>query len=253
MPFDANVATLEPSSCASRPSCEFCPAASRCAMGGLRNEVLAQWNALVQCHVSLNSAGKALFTAGDATTAFYVVRAGCLKTITVDDEGHERVRGFYLPGDMIGLDALGSERYPSTAVAVSASQVCRIPKAVAMQRISDSPALAQRLLQRLSHDLAQAQALAGEYTAEQRVAAFLLNMNQRLDPMPGVAAKLPMSRGDIANYLRLATETVCRVMTRFAAKGLIHTEDRKVRILNGMPMRMLAAPVGLTSPMRAAA
>ena len=107
--------------------------------------VVAQWNALVQSHVSLAEAGRTLFAAHDPANAIYVVRAGCVKSVTIDDEGNERVRGFHLPGDLVGLDALGTERYPASAVAVVPSQVCRVPKSLVMQKLIDSrpkPALA---------------------------------------------------------------------------------------------------------------
>jgi CRP/FNR family transcriptional regulator len=246
MPFDGTVLAFQaPSAVAARPNCALCPAASACLIGGLPRESVEQWNSLVQGHVSLTSAGKALFEVGDPMSAIYVVRAGCVKSVTVDADGNERVRGFHLPGDLIGLDALNTERYPSAAVAVVASQVCRIPRAVAMQKLAQSPALMQRLLERLSQNLGAALALSGDYTADQRVAAFLLNMQLRLNPVPGAPAKLPMARRDIANYLRLATETVCRVLTRFADKGLIQAEDRQIRLLKLVPLQSLAAPVGM--------
>jgi len=251
MPFD--LAPQRSESTTARPNCALCPASQQCMIGGLCDAAVAQWNALVQSHVSLAEAGRTLFAAHDAANAIYVVRAGCVKSVTIDDEGNERVRGFHLPGDLVGLDALGAERYPASAVAVVPSQVCRVPKALVMQKLTESPALAQRLLQRMSCDLAQAQALAGDYNADQRVAAFLLDMNARLHPLPGTPARLPMSRGDIANHLRLATETVCRVLTRFSTKGLIQSDDRKIRLLKTAPLAMLAEPVGLLSAARLAA
>jgi CRP/FNR family transcriptional regulator, anaerobic regulatory protein len=251
MPFDGNSQSFETT--AVRPNCELCPASRHCMIAGMPRDAVSQWNALVQSHVSLADSGRTLFAANDPVTAIYVVRAGCVKTVTIDDEGNERVRGFHLPGDLVGLDALGCDRYPSSAVAVVASQVCRVAKASIMQKIVESPLLAQRLLQRISRDLAHSQALAGDYNADQRVAAFLLNMHERLNPLPGAPAKLPMTRGDIANYLRLATETVCRVMTRLAAKGLIQSDDRKIRLLKPAPMYALAGPVGICRQFSAAA
>ncbi len=250
MPFDVSPQRSTASS--QRPNCPLCPAAGQCMIAGLADPTVAQWNALVQCHVSLAEAGRTLFAAHDPANAIYVVRAGCVKSVTIDDDGNERVRSFHLPGDLVGLDALGADRYPASAIAVVPSQVCRVPKPAVMQKIAESPALAQRLLERISRDLAQAQALAGDYNADQRVAAFLLNMHERLKPLPGAAARLPMTRGDIANHLRLATETVCRVLTRFTAKGLIQSDDRKIRLLKPAPLHALAGPVGLTRELLAA-
>jgi CRP/FNR family transcriptional regulator, anaerobic regulatory protein len=218
-------------------ACELCPASRTCLAAGIPAAALGR-----AC-IPLPTPGKALLEAGDPASAIYIVRAGCLKSFTVDEDGNERVRGFHLPGDVIGLDALGARLAPASVVAVSAAQVCRIPAADVRRMVTQSPALAQRLLERTSRDLAQALALAGDYTAEQRVAAFLLWMDERLGAAGDVT--LPMTRRDIANYLRLATETVCRVLTRLQKAGRIRSRSRTVRVLNDQALRAMAEPAGL--------
>lgn len=237
MPFDLSV-----QSCKAR--CAICPTASACLIRGAVRGDVERWSASVESHVSLASAGKALFEAGAPVQAIYTVRAGCLKSFTVDEDGNERVRGFHLPGDIIGLDALGAASHPATVVAVTASQVCRISIGQVRRVMAESPPLAQRLFDRMSGELAQALALAGDYTAEQRMAAFLLSMEHRLGAgRDGV--KLPMTRRDIANYLRLATETVCRVLTRFEHQGQIRSESKMVRLVDDRALRVLAQPMNL--------
>ena len=237
MPFDV----APQSACKAR--CFICPSASACLIHGVAHDELQRWSAGVDSQVSLATAGKALFEAGQHATAIYTVRAGCLKSFTVDEDGNERVRGFHLPGDFIGLDALGSDAYPSTVVAVVPSQVCRMPIAQVHRLMARNPALMLRLLDRTSRELAQALTLAGDYTAEQRLAAFLLSMQERLGA-PSAAVKLPMTRRDIANYLRLATETVCRVLTRFEKQGRIRSDSKTVQVVNDRALRALAQPVG---------
>jgi CRP/FNR family transcriptional regulator len=237
MPFDA-----APNTCRTR--CSICPTASACLIRSTVRDEVERWNACVESTVSLATAGKTLFEAGAPADALYTVRAGCLKSFTVDEEGNERVRGFHLPGDIIGLDALGAPSYPATVVAVQASQVCRLPLSQIRRLMAESPLLTQRLLDRTSGELAQALALAGDYTAEQRLAAFLLSMEHRL----GVGkngVRLPMTRRDIANYLRLATETVCRVLTRFESQGQIRSEAKTVRLVDDRALRALAQPVNM--------
>ena len=234
MPFDA-----APQACKTR--CSICPSAHACVIRGIGRDELERWGAAVEAHVSLPAAGKTLFETGAAATALFVVRAGCLKSFTVDEEGNERVRGFHVPGDIIGLDALGSATYPSTVVAVTASQVCRVPLVQVRRLLAENPVLMQRVLDRTSRELAHALTLAGDYTAEQRLAAFLLQMQQRL----GAGSddiRLPMTRRDIANYLRLATETVCRVLTRFESQGRIRSDSKVVRLVNDRALRELAMP-----------
>jgi CRP/FNR family transcriptional regulator, anaerobic regulatory protein len=233
MPFD-----LSPQACKTR--CAVCPAANACLIRAAVRD-LESPNGASDAQLSLPGAGKALFEAGAPATAIYVVRAGCLKSFTADQDGNERVRGFYLPGDFIGLDAMGAMHYPATVVAVSPSQVCRLPIAHVRRLMAQHPELLQRLLDRTSRELAQALSLAGDYTAEQRLAAFLLSMRQRLDAESD-SVKLPMTRRDIANYLRLATETVCRVLTRFENQGQIRSDNKTVRVVNDRALRALALP-----------
>lgn len=234
MPFD-----LPPQSCKTR--CAICPSAGACLIRGAAREEVERWSTGIDGQVSLPTAGKALFEAGEHATAIYTVRAGCLKSFTVDEDGNERVRGFFLPGDFIGLDAMGSDHYPATVVAVVPSQVCRMPIAQVHRLAAQSPALMQRLLDRTSRELAQALTLAGDYTAEQRLAAFLLSMQQRLGGQ-SASVRLPMTRRDIANYLRLATETVCRVLTRFEKQGRIRSDSKTVQVVNDRALRALALP-----------
>jgi CRP/FNR family transcriptional regulator len=242
MPFDAQLTSRSPEAQACHLRCTVCPAASACVIHGAARADVERWNAAVEAAVSLASAGKTLVEAGAPAAAIYTVRAGCLKSFTVDADGTERVRGFYLPGDIVGLDALGGDSFPATIVAVMPSQVCRIP-AVAVQRLmAESPFLARRLLDRTSAELAQALTLAGDYTAEQRLVAFLLSMRQRLGAHGG-ELKLPMTRRDIANYLRLATETVCRVLARLEAQGRIRSDSKTVRLVNARALHATAFPV----------
>lgn len=242
MPFDiqsANRVAPEAQSC--RLRCAVCPAASACVIQGAVNEEVERWNAAVEATVSLATAGKTLVEAGTPANAIFTVRAGCLKSFTVDADGNERVRGFYLPGDFIGLDALGATSYPSTVVAVQPSQVCRMPIAQVRRLMTENPALMQRLLDRTSRELSQALTLAGDFTAEQRLAAFLLQMQQRLGAESD-NVRLPMTRRDIANYLRLATETVCRVLTRFEKQGGIRCDSKTVRLVDDRALRAMAMP-----------
>lgn len=241
MPFDlqpAARASAEAQTCHLR--CTVCPAANACVIQGAVRAEVERWNAAVEATVSLATAGKTLVEAGAPANAIFTVRAGCLKSFTVDADGTERVRGFYLPGDVVGLDALGADAFPATIVAVTPSQVCRISATQVRKLMAESPFLARRILDRTSAELAAALTMAGDYTAEQRIAAFLLSMRQRL----GTAAelKLPMTRRDIANYLRLATETVCRVMGRLESHGQIRSDSKTVKLVDTRALRQIAFP-----------
>ena len=241
MPSDAPSAMRSPEAQACRLRCALCPTAAACVVRGAARVEIERWSAAVEATVSLASPGKTLVEAGAPAAAIYTVRAGCLKSFTVDADGTERVRGFYLPGDIVGLDSLGGESFAATVVAVAPSQVCRIPAAAVRRLMAESPFLARRLLDRTSAELAQALTLAGDYTAEQRLAAFLLSMRQRLGAESG-ELKLPMTRRDIANYLRLATETVCRVLGRLEQAGQIRSHSKTVRLVDARALRATAFP-----------
>ncbi|MDP9142818.1 MAG: cyclic nucleotide-binding domain-containing protein, partial [Pseudomonadota bacterium] len=113
MPYD----TINPTLQTRQFNCAACPANGSCIVGESAGAELAAWSCAVEGQTSLAQAGKSLLTAGSKVEAIYSVRAGCLKSFTVDEDGNERVRAFYLPGDLIGLDALGSETHPAHVVA----------------------------------------------------------------------------------------------------------------------------------------
>ena len=230
-----------------RSACVLCPAGSRCLTAGLPESEMRRWAGASIPHLPLAQAGKSLYTEGADADAVFVVRAGCIKAYTIDESGNERVRGFFFPGDIVGLDAIGVGRYAANAVTVVPSQVCRISKGQLQSLTTQSPALARNLLERVSRDLRLALALGGDYSAEQRVAAFLLLMQERLDG-DSRTLRLPMSRRDIANYLRLATETVCRVLTRFEHKSWITSADKRIGLHEPAALWLLAEPVGICRP-----
>lgn len=233
------------------PNCMLCPTRTSCLINGVCDADIKQWNSLVHHYVTLPTAGKALIHSGEDASSIYIVRAGCLKSCTSDEQGDERVRGFHLPGDVIGLDSLGSNVNPCDVVAVVPSQVCRLSKNEVLRLFSTNPALMQRLLDRTSRELGQALTLAGNFSAEERVAVFLLSIQRRLGS-PSGTVRLPMPRRDIANYLRLATETVCRVITRFEAKGWMVSEDKKLTLKRIDELRRVSAAMPLMAALSAA-
>jgi CRP/FNR family transcriptional regulator len=168
-----------------------------------------------------------------------------VKTYVVDREGREHVLGFHLPGEVIGLNAIDGDHYPCNAVALDTVMLCRFsfPKiAVLAARL---PGLQQHLFRLLSRDIGRAALLAGDWSADQRMAAFLIQFSQRLAAR-GFSARrfqLTMARTDIANYLRLAPETVSRVLKRFQTEGLLKVDRRDVELVGKDALEELAAPV----------
>lgn len=178
--------------------------------------------------------GSVLFREGERFTALYAVRAGFLKTSTHGPDGSEQVLGFHLPGDILGFDAIHHGRYHATATALGSASVCAVPFDQLASLAAGDPALQLRLYGLLSRDINSYFGRLGDATADQRMAAFLVELSGRFSAR-GFSPRtflLAMSRRDIGNYLRLATETVSRVLTRFQDEGLIRVTRREVELLD---------------------
>ena len=189
--------------------------------------------------------GRTLFWQGDQFEALYAVRSGAVKSVSCDAEGQERVRGFFLPGDIIGLDALHSGSHPASAETLGEARFCVLPHSAVDQLLDDIPGFSRRMLGLMSLELSRSLSLAGDYSAEQRMVAFLLDIADRLGHRTGRYSqiRLEMSRADIANFLRLVTETVSRVLSRFAQKSWIQVRRREISILDRAALEQLAAPL----------
>lgn len=228
-----------------REACASCSLQELCLPRGLDGEDLAKLDALVERRGPYHE-GDHLFRVGDRFQAIYAVRGGSYKTYTVDSEGREHVLGFHLPGELLGLDAIHPERHRCNAVALDTATICVLPFADLTTLAGQISGLRSQILRIMSKNLAEAATLAGDYTAEERMAAFLSGLSERFR-MRGYSAtefNLAMSRRDIANYLRLATETVSRVFARFEKEGLIAVDRRAVRLLDLPRLRELCAAMG---------
>ena len=224
--------------------CSTCAFSQACLSEGMDKRALNDLHVLVE-HVGPLHAGDHLFREGDAFEAIAAVRAGTVKTYVVDREGREHVLGFHLPGEVIGLDAIDGEHYPCNAIALDTVMLCRFsfPKiAVLASRL---PGLQQHLFRLLSRDIGRAALLAGDWSADQRLAAFLVGLSRRLAARGFSPSRfqLTMPRTDIANYLRLAPETVSRVLKRFQQDGLLNVERREIELAGRATLEALAAPI----------
>ena len=196
-------------------------------------------------HVGPFHAGDHVFRKGDPFDAIAAVRAGTVKTYVVDSEGRERVLGFHLPGEVIGLDAIDGDAYPCNAIALDTVALCRFSFPRMAELAARVPGLQQHLFRLLSRDIGAAMRMAGDWSADQRMAAFLLGLSQRLASR-GFSPRrfqLTMARTDIGNYLRLAPETVSRVLKRFQDDGLIVVDRREVELTDVARLEALAAPI----------
>jgi CRP/FNR family transcriptional regulator len=224
--------------------CSTCAFSQACLAEGMDKRSLMDLHVLVE-HVGPFHAGEHIFREGDPFEAIAAVRAGTVKTYVIDRDGREHVLGFHLPGEVIGLNAIDGEHYPCNAIALDTVMLCRFsfPKiAVLATRL---PGLQRQLFRLLSRDIGRAALLAGDWSADQRMAAFLIGLSRRLSAR-GFSPnrfQLTMARTDIANFLRLAPETVSRVLRRLQEDGLLQVDRRELQILQREQLEALAGPV----------
>jgi CRP/FNR family transcriptional regulator len=224
--------------------CSTCAFSAACLSSGYDKAHLRDLHVLVE-HVGPYREGEHIFREGDTFGAIAAVRAGTVKTYIIDSEGREQVQGFFLPGEVIGLSAISQARYPSNAIALDTVQLCRFSFPNIAALALRMPGVQQQLFRLLSQDIGKASLLAGNYCADERMAAFVISLSRRYASRGFSAARflLSMSRTDIANYLRLAPETVSRVFRRFQDEGLLHVDRREIDLLDRPRLEELARDV----------
>lgn len=223
--------------------CSACHLRALCLPGGLTDSAVDLMDSLGLIRRRLK-AGQTLYRAGDALRYLYAVRSGTFKSSLTLADGREQVSGFHLAGEMVGLDAVAYSRHASNAVALEDSDICAIPYAALMDRPGDSSGLQQALARLMSREIVRAQGLLmllGSMSADERLAAFLLNLSLRLKALGYSPSEfhLRMSRAEIGSYLGLKLETVSRSFSAFAQRGLLEVDKRHIRIVN--PQRLMAA------------
>ena len=228
-----------------REACAVCSLKELCLPRGLDGEDFALLDSLVERRGPFHESDH-LFRVGDRFQALYAVRAGSYKSYTLDSEGREHVLGFHLPGELLGLDAIYPGRHLCNALALDTASVCVLPYEQLSDLAGHLTGLRSQILRLMSKDIADNATLAGDFTAEERLAAFLNGLSERFRQRGYSPTEfhLSMSRRDIANYLRLATETVSRVFARFEKDGLIAVDRRAVHLLDLPRLRSLCAAMG---------
>ena len=219
--------------------CAACPFAPQCLSG-----TDPSLQGLIE-HGAPVHAGGWLFRQGDPFQQLAVVRSGSVKTVAIDRDGREQILGFHLAGDLLGLDAIDDGWHPSSAIALDTVLLCRLPFPVVARAAAGSPELQNRLFRLLSRDISRAAQLSGPHAAEERLAAFLVGMTDRLGRRgcSVTRCQLSMTRTDIASYLRLAPETLSRLLRRFQQQGLLQVEGREVELRGRERLQAMAAPI----------
>jgi CRP/FNR family transcriptional regulator, anaerobic regulatory protein len=226
-----------------KAACSNCNLRELCLPVGMSAQQMDRLDTLVGSR-RVVTRGANLFRTGDAFEALYAVRTGFFKTCITAQDGRDQVTGFQMAGELLGLDGISGDRHACDAVALEDSTVCVIP-------YKDLESLSHEVtdLQRVFHKIMSREIvrdhgvmlLLGSMRAEERLAAFLLNLTQRLHQRGYAqnALVLRMTREEIGSYLGLKLETVSRAFSRFHEDGVLEVKQRDIRVLDAAALRRL--------------
>ncbi|MDT8387203.1 MAG: fumarate/nitrate reduction transcriptional regulator Fnr, partial [Thiogranum sp.] len=182
-----------------KTACQDCSLNEICIPVGIGADNLSRLDSIIDRKRPL-ARGDHLFQIGDQFQSLYAVRSGSLKTYTTSADGQEQVMGFHLPGELVGLDAIVDNRHPLAARALETTSICEIPFNDLESLSGQMPTLRHQLLRVMSQEIRgdeQNMVMLGQKSAEERLAAFLVSISDRLQRR-GFSARqfnLSMSRG----------------------------------------------------------
>jgi len=226
---------VPPRSIAKVPTkCSSCNLRELCLPCGLSGQDLDRAEELVYTRRRLGRSEN-LYRAGDEFSSLYAVRSGFFKTVQTIEDGREQVTGFHMAGEIMGMDGIGPEKHSSSAVALEDSEVCVIPYSRLVNLGHDMDGLQRQFHKVMSREIAQEHSvmlLLGTMRAEERLAAFLLNLSQRFTARGYSPSEfnLRMTREEIGSYLGLKLETVSRAFSKFQEDGLISVHQKRIGI-----------------------
>ena len=182
-------------------------------------------------------AGQTLYRAGDHFQFMYAVRSGTFRSNLMLPDGREQVNGFYMAGELMGLDGVAHDTHGSSTTALEDAEVCVIPYAGLSNLAKSHAGLQQVVAKLMSRELLRAESLMlllGSMNAEEKLATFLLNLSHRLKVRGYSASEfhLRMSRAEIGSYLGMTLETVSRIFSAFQQARLLEVDKRHIRLID---------------------
>jgi len=210
---------------------------------GLNEEELNRLDDLVSIRRKVVR-GDSLYRNGEKFAALYAIRTGFIKTTVSSDDGRDQVTGFQMAGEVIGLDGIVSDHHTCDAIALEDAEVC----VMNFDRLEDLSreinALQRHVHKIMSREIVRENGvmlLLGSMRADERLAAFLLNLVQRLHARGFSQSELVlrMTREEIGSYLGLKLETISRTFSKFVEEGIVEVKQRHVRILNPDALQLI--------------
>jgi CRP/FNR family transcriptional regulator len=216
-------------------TCQNCSLTALCIPRGLAPEDIERISRIVSRRKTLQK-GEHLYHKGDKFRGIIAIKAGSAKTVTYDGRGNEYITAVMLPGELLGFDALASDQHRCSAIALETLSYCELPADQLDELCQSVPNLLRELFRHASARLDEEteQVITNKQPADERVAAFLLDLSDRLQHRGFSSSnfRLSLTRQEIGNYLGLALETVSRTLRLFQDQGLIDVQHKHVRITN---------------------
>ena len=229
-----------------RVACSNCNLRELCMPLGLSQQELDKVDGLVASRRRIKR-GASLFRNGDSFINLYAIRTGFFKTCITSEDGRDQVTGFQMAGEVVGLDGIVNDRHTCDAIALEDADVCLMPFDRIEELSTEIPGLQRHVHKIMSREIVREHGvmlLLGSMRAEERLAAFLLNLVQRLHARGFSQSELVlrMTREEIGSYLGLKLETVSRTFSKFVEEGIVEVKQRHVRIIKPDALKQLVNP-----------
>jgi CRP/FNR family transcriptional regulator len=216
-------------------ACSKCNLRELCMPMGLSDQDLDRIDQLVAVRKKIKK-GEFLFHSGSPFKSIYAIRTGFFKTSVTTEDGRDQVSGFQMAGEIIGLDGIVNDHHACDAIALEDAEVCVMPFEKIEQLSLEVKSLQHHVHKMMSREIVRENSvilLLGSMKAEERLAAFLLNLVQRLHArgFSQTELVLRMTREEIGSFLGLKLETVSRAFSKFAEDGIIDVKQRNLKIM----------------------
>lgn len=227
-------------------ACSNCNLRELCMPVGLNDQDMQRIDEVVATRRKVPR-GENLFRNGDPFSALFAIRTGFFKTCVSSEDGRDQVTGFQMAGEIIGLDGIVSDHHTCDAVALEDAEVCVMPFDRIEELSREIKSLQHHVHKIMSREIVREHGvmlLLGSMRAEERLAAFLLNLVQRLHARGFSQSELilRMTREEIGSYLGLKLETVSRTFSKFVDDGIVEVKQRYVRILDTDALKQIVNP-----------
>jgi len=193
--------------------------------------------------------GTTIYHTGSHFHALYAVKSGFIKTETLHEDGRVQITGFYMSGEILGFDGIATDQHICTSVALEDSEICTIPLSWVERFNQGSDEISHHFYKLMGREIVRDHTIMlilGSMQTEERVAAFMLNLSQRLQARgySPYTLTLRMKREEIGSYLGMKIETVSRILTKFQELGLLEVQQKNIRILdmNGLKKAISQSP-----------